>query len=92
MLFTSVELVETQKKAKSKYKGKGQVNSNDCVADYVCTKEKSHKPVHYNRKNGNISGLLEIQAKITFLKIYRDINTGWYVNKSSIKPFWPYGI
>lgn len=39
MLFTSVELVETQKKAKSKYKGKGQVNSNDCVADYVCTKE-----------------------------------------------------
>lgn len=42
MLFTLVELVETPKKAKSRYKGKGQVISNDCVADYVCTKEKSH--------------------------------------------------
>lgn len=91
MLFTLVELVETPKKARSRFKGKGQVNSNDCVADKVCTKEKSHK-LHYNRKNGNISGLLEIQAKITFLKIYRYINTGWYVKKSFIKPFWPYGI
>lgn len=38
MLYTLVELVETPKKAKSKYKDKGQVNSNDCVADYVCQK------------------------------------------------------
>lgn len=59
-------------------------------------------PIKFVQKKNHISqstitektetSVVFLKSKLTFLKIYRDINTGWYVNKSSIKPFWPYGI